>query len=151
MSQHNVQKRTKHHIPLLITVAVDQQGYGHFACHTGGNTALYDIYHVQSSGVLTGVDEYSNMVGSPSYTLDLCPNLVLSHTEITYGHDVPGRVTLKVYNGAGEEIASLVDEYMPVGVHTISWQPRGLSAGIYFLNLQVGDVQVNSKCVLLPR
>jgi hypothetical protein len=130
---------------------VDDEGYGHFACHTGGNTGLYDIYHVQSSGVLTGVDEYDNTNGGCRYTFDLWPNPVPSHTEITYGQDVPGRVTLKLYNIMGEEIMSLVDEWRPVGIHKLSWRPQGLSAGIYFLYFQVGDVQQNTKCVLLPR
>ncbi len=32
---------------------VDRQGFGHVACHTGGNTGIYDIYHIRSAGALT--------------------------------------------------------------------------------------------------
>lgn len=130
---------------------IDQQGYGHFACHTGGNTSFYDIFHVKSSGVLTGVEEYNKTAGCSSYTISICPNPVQSHTEITYGQDVSDHVTLQVYNSIGEEIATLVDEVKQLGIHKETWRPKGLSAGIYFFYLKVGQAEQTAKCVLLPR
>ena len=138
-----------HSIP---SFEVDDQGYGHFACHTGGNTSLYDIYHVRSSGVLTNIDEYTNnAVGSSGLILTLSPNPVQGYTEITHGQRILGHATIKVYNSIGKEVASLVDESVPAGIHRIRWQPQGLSAGIYFLRLESGEAELRAKCVLLPR
>jgi hypothetical protein len=132
---------------------IDQQGYGHVACHTGGNTSIYDIYHVKSSSVLTAVEEFENpIVGSgPAYILRSYPNPVRTHYEVFYYTRMPGRVTLKVYNSIGEEIATLVDKPESSGTHRVIWRPQGLSAGIYFLNLVTDRSEHTVKCVLLPQ
>ena len=131
---------------------IDQQGYGHVACHTGGNTTLYDIYHVKSSRVLTGVGEFGGPIdGSASgYVLLSYPNPVRTHVEVLYNTMVPAHVSLKVYNSVGQEVACLVDEYRSAGGHRTVWRPQKLSAGIYFLALRAGSCEYSRKCILLP-
>jgi len=131
---------------------IDQQGYGHLACYTGGNTGIYDIYHVKSSGVLTSVEEFKNPTAESGccHILYNYPNPVRTHTEIFYGTKFPGHVTLKVCNSIGEEIATLVDESKSSGTHSVVWRPQGLSAGIYFFNLLTDKSEQTGKCVLLP-
>lgn len=134
------------------SLQVDQQGYGHVACHTGGNTSVYDIYHVKSSSVLTNVDEFENpIIGSGSaYLLRNYPNPVRTHTEVFYVLKYPGHVTLRIYNSIGEEVTTLVDETKLSGMHSVVWRPQDLSAGIYFFHLISNRSEKNRKCILLP-
>lgn len=131
---------------------MDQEGYGHVACHTGGNTSFYDIYHVKSSGVLTGMEELDNpaVERSYGYILSSVPNPVRTHAEISYCITRPGHVRIKVCNTIGEEITELVNEFKPCGTYSVVWQPEGLSAGIYFISLVPCRSEKIIKCVLLP-
>ncbi len=137
-----------HFIP---SFQIDHEGYGHIACHTGGNTGLYDIYHILSSGVLTGLSEYDNSVGCKGLSLNSFPNPAYGHTKITYAHEIPIHITLKVYNGIGEEVTTLVDEVSVAGVHEKSWYAEDMSAGVYFFHIKAGDMEEGVKCVLYNR
>ncbi|MBE0431911.1 T9SS type A sorting domain-containing protein [candidate division WOR-3 bacterium] len=139
---------TDHFVP---SFGIDGPGYGHIACHTGGNTNLYDIYHIRSGSVLTGIEELEVPAGEngPGKILHNYPNPAKSYSQITYGNAVSGSVTLKVYSSAGQEIATLLDEFRPAGTYTVSWRPRDLSAGIYFIRLGTGGSVQTMKCVLV--
>jgi hypothetical protein len=131
---------------------IDQEGYGHVACHTGGNTSIYDIYHVKSSGVLTCVEEFEEPAdkNASGYILHSFPNPIRTQAEISYFITDPGHVSIKVYNSIGEEIAELVGESRTYGIYSVVWRPVGLSAGIYFLHLAIGRSGNTTKCILLP-
>ncbi len=129
---------------------IDGQDYGHVACHTGGNTGLYDIYHVKSSGMLAVEEDFEYSSVSTVPWVQSRPNPFNGYTEITYGIPYPGRVTLSVYNSAGERVAVLYDGFTAAGTRKALWRPHGLSAGIYFLRLATDRSSLNAKCVLLP-
>jgi len=131
---------------------IDQEGYGHVACHTGGNTSVYDIYHVKSSEVLTGVEEFEEPMGknASGYILHSFPNPIQTQAEISYCITDPGQVSIRVYNSIGEKIAELVSEYRACGTYSVVWRPVGLSAGIYFLRFVTDRYGNTTKCVLLP-
>ena len=131
---------------------IDQDGYGHVACHTGGNTSIYDIFHVQSSEVLTAIEELKNPFETSGTTcmLYIYPNPSRTQAEIVYSNTFPAYVVLKVFSDAGAEIATLVDEFRPPGIHNIIWQPQHLSAGVYFVRLSIGGLERTSKCIVLP-
>ena len=59
-------------------------------------------------------------------------------TTITFSTPVPGHVRLAVYNLLGQEVATLVDEDRPAGVHTVEFDGAGLPNGAYFYQLTTG-------------
>jgi hypothetical protein len=68
------------------------------------------------------------------------PNPFNPKTIIHYSLKVPNDVSLKIYNLAGQEIETLVNNsYHMAGQYTVTWQPRGLSTGIYFYKIQTGE------------
>ena len=77
------------------------------------------------------------------------PNPFNPSTTIRYGLPEPGRVTLKVYNISGQEVATLADEHQPAGYHQISWDATGHSSGIYFYQIQAGEFQKVRKIIFL--
>jgi hypothetical protein len=56
--------------------------------------------------------------------------------------------TLKIFNLAGQEIATLVDGFEIVGEHEAKWQPQDLPSGIYFYRLQADDLSETRKLIL---
>lgn len=104
-----------------------------------------------------GSFEYSKEVeflnSSPS-TLNLLqnyPNPFNPTTVISYGLQVPGRVTLKIFDLLGNEVATLVDEEQPAGTHEykLSTLNYKLSSGIYIYQLRAGTFITTKKMVLL--
>ena len=131
--------------------AIDGAGYGHVACHTGGNTMLYDIYHVRSSGQLAVLEgqEVPIVEYESAGVLYNQPNPMKGQTRVTYYHAAAGHMTLRVYDSGGEAVATLVDEARPAGIYTADWRRENLPAGIYFLRLESGGSVRVAKCVLV--
>ena len=66
----------------------------------------------------------------------------------------PHRSTLKIYNIAGQEVKTLVDEEQAPGYYSVSWDGRDglgkeVSSGIYFYRLHAGSYYEIRKMVLL--
>ena len=58
-------------------------------------------------------------------------------------------VTLKVYDILGNEVATLVDEYKPVGTYEVEFDAGKLASGIYYYQLRSGEVLQTKKMILL--
>jgi len=59
------------------------------------------------------------------------------------------RVTLKVYDILGREVATLVNEEKPAGEYEVELNAAGLPSGIYFYQLQAGQFLETKKMVLM--
>ena len=57
-------------------------------------------------------------------------------------------MAIRIYNLAGQEIETLVNEYQPTGEHVLTWQPKKLPSGLYFYKLQVGKFSETKKLIL---
>ncbi len=66
-------------------------------------------------------------------------------------------VALKIYNILGQEVAALINENRDAGQHSVQWNARSLSSGVYFYRLyahptdakQTGDFMQTKKLLLL--
>ncbi len=76
------------------------------------------------------------------------PNPFSPSTTIEYVLPKSGYITLKIFNLAGQEIETLVDEFKTEGKHQLEWQPKGLPSGLYFYKLQAGEFSVTKKLLL---
>lgn len=45
-------------------------------------------------------------------------------------------VSLKIYNAQGQEVATVLNEKLPAGEHTVRWDAGALPAGIYYYQLR---------------
>lgn len=93
-------------------------------------------------------------VGSIDGTIDKLeqnyPNPFSSSTIIKYSIGKPGHVTLKVFDLNGRILETLVNTHQSIGAFEITWQPNGLSSGLYYYSLQVGDYR-DVKKILYKR
>jgi hypothetical protein len=58
-------------------------------------------------------------------------------------------VEIKIYNGLGEEITTLINEFKNSGKYRIIYNTPGLSSGVYFCRMKAGDVVLTKKMILL--
>jgi len=63
------------------------------------------------------------------------PNPFNPHTQISYQISIPSKVSLKVYDVLGNEVATLVDGYKSVGKYEVNFS-SSLSSGLYFYKLE---------------
>ena len=77
------------------------------------------------------------------------PNPFNPSTIITYQLPEQSRVTLKVYDIIGKEVATLVDKEQAVGSYEVEFDAASLSSGIYIYRLQAGDYIAQKKMVLV--
>jgi len=83
------------------------------------------------------------------------PNPFNPKTEISY--DVPadgGRVTIEIFDIAGNRVRTLLDEFRGAGSHSVFWdgmddQGQALASGVYFYRLEAPNVQATKKMMLL--
>ncbi|MGH7454326.1 MAG: T9SS type A sorting domain-containing protein, partial [bacterium] len=77
------------------------------------------------------------------------PNPFNPSTVISFQLPVNSRVTLKVFDVLGREVATLVDhEVLTAGHHARSWEANNATSGVYFYRLVAGDFQETRKMIL---
>ena len=59
------------------------------------------------------------------------------------------KVTLKVFDVLGKEVATLVNEEKQVGTYELTWNAANLPSGVYFFRLQAGSYVQTRKMILL--
>lgn len=82
------------------------------------------------------------------------PNPFNPSTRITYSMPKPDKVRLVVYDILGNEIAELVNAYVPDGQHEVEWKGKNksgqqVSSGVYFYSLISGERKIVKKMFLV--
>lgn len=91
---------------------------------------------------VSSVSDNDNSLKDESFILEQnYPNPFNPTTEIKYRLLVTGKVTLKVYNILGKEIATLVNEELATGEHEVKFDAAALPSGIYFYQLRISALQ----------
>jgi flagellar hook assembly protein FlgD len=60
-----------------------------------------------------------------------------------------GRVSLKVYNMLGQEMATLYSGRLSGGSHRFTWDAEQAASGVYFFELRTGWEVIMEKVVLM--
>ncbi|MHB8843024.1 MAG: T9SS type A sorting domain-containing protein, partial [Candidatus Aquicultor sp.] len=84
------------------------------------------------------------------------PNPFNPETVIRYQVSVSGKVTLKIYDILGNEVATLLDEEQQAGKYSVKFDAtsnhqltiNALSSGVYFYQLRAGNFVETKKMVL---
>ena len=63
--------------------------------------------------------------------------------------DVGRQTRLSVYDLLGREVALLVDDIIPAGTHSMTFNASGLPSGVYVMRLQSGGQVLTRRMMLL--
>jgi hypothetical protein len=114
-------------------------------------TYKYRLKQIDNDGKF----EYSYVitlyVGTPAvfYLSQNYPNPFNPSTRIDYSVPQASKVSLKIYDMLGREVASLVDEYKEIGTYTVTFDASNLAGGIYFYTISAGDFVETKKMSLV--
>lgn len=100
----------------------------------------------KSAGV--GVEDDSNQPATYSLGQNY-PNPFNPTTMVPFSLKQSGKVSIKIYNAIGEEIAVLVSGNLPAGNHETQWDASTVTSGIYFCRMQSGSFSSTKKLILV--
>jgi hypothetical protein len=141
-----------------------QQKYGNFICqngsiydgiYTGLNSAtglISGVYYVgQTSvkGTISNNVEVKETVPSPFSVAQNIPNPFNPSTTINFALARPGKVTVDIFNAAGQKVDTVVNANMSAGDHSAIWNASKYSAGVYFYTVTSGSFTKTMKMTLL--
>jgi len=106
-------------------------------------------------GGITGVKHFPPQTRSPTHFF--CqnhPNPFNPETRISFALPKEMRITLRLYNLFGEEVARLYDGSMSVGAHSLIWNGRSqfgqaVSSGLYIYRLESEQALLTGKMILM--
>jgi len=106
-------------------------------------------YEVLKS-VTVGVENVSSVVPASFSLKQNFPNPFNPTTNIKFDMVKGANVTLKVFDLAGKEVATLVDnEFVSAGTKQVIFEGAKLSSGIYFYTLTAGNFKETKKMMLI--
>ncbi|MFH1845477.1 MAG: T9SS type A sorting domain-containing protein [bacterium] len=116
--------------------------HGSYNCDVG-------YWHIRFFDVTTSADGEGDELPR-AYRLDRnYPNPFNPTTTIPFALPKTGRVTLNLYDLTGRMVATLIDEDLPAGEHSIVLKSDRLASGVYFYRIQAGDFVQSRRMMLV--
>ncbi len=121
-------------------------------CEQGLGTSRADMgyYGGRYSDFITDVkDNITNIIPTKYSLLQNYPNPFNPSTTIQFAIPEAGKVSLKIYNILGEQVAVLINREMNAGYKSINFDASKLSSGVYLYRLKAGKFNKTMKLLLL--
>ena len=102
----------------------------------------YRLKQIDFDGSFTYSNEVEVEVIAPKeFSLDQnYPNPFNPSTKITFSLATDSKVTLKVFDVIGQEVASLINQNLTAGVHNVDFNAAGINSGVYFYRIEASGV-----------
>jgi glucose/arabinose dehydrogenase len=127
---------------LISTFGVDENNEL-YICTYGSAGKIYK-FHPVPIGVKGNSELPSGFSLQQNY-----PNPFNPVTKIKYSLPNASFVTLKIYDGLGREIKTLVSGYKAAGNYGVRWDASNYPSGIYYYRLTSGSVSIERKMALV--
>ncbi|MER3525135.1 MAG: hypothetical protein C4326_14090, partial [Ignavibacteria bacterium] len=113
----------------------------------GAASALFDV--IACGPGLLSVPEQLSTLPSAFRVEQNYPNPFNPSTTIRFSLPHMTRLSLKVYNTLGQEVATLAEGEFAAGTYSVQWNAVGFASGVYFYRLQAASMAETKKLVLL--
>lgn len=115
-----------------------------------GNYGSSDVQIIIAGQTWLGADDPAPVAVDEFRLIGNYPNPFNPTTNIRFNLPADLRVTLKIYNTVGQEVAVLSDNRMLArGEHAMSFDGSAFASGVYFYKLDAGEFTAVSKMVLM--
>lgn len=128
----------------------ERQEYSYIDRNVTTGKYFYRLKQIDFDGSFRYSTEIDVVAKLISFSLEQnFPNPFNPSTTIRFA--LPGNrfVTVKIYDVLGNEIAVLLHEERPAGLHSVEFDASGLSSGTYFYKLQAGGNIFTRKMLLI--
>jgi len=114
------------------------------------NTVMQAVPKFQANDIEDNNGILNNDNSMNKYSLENnFPNPFNPSTSINFNIPVDGFVKLKVYDMAGREVATLVNEVRVAGSYSVEFNASNLTSGVYFYKLTSGNFSATKKMLLI--
>ncbi len=109
-----------------------------------------DFMITSSDGIMMTKQFVFGYAGPKEFKLEQnFPNPFNPTTTIQYQLPQDAKVTLKVYDILGSEVATLINAEQEAGYYEVNWNASNLASGVYIYRLQTGSFVSVKKMMLL--
>jgi len=115
----------------------------------GQRQPLLDVIGTEMSVATRIVAENPETLPGGFALFDNYPNPFNPRTAVSYQLTAISFVRLGVYDGLGREVATLVNEEKPAGLHTVTWIAQDFPSGVYVCRLIAGGRSDSRKMLLV--
>ncbi|MCW8804792.1 MAG: T9SS type A sorting domain-containing protein [Ignavibacteriaceae bacterium] len=131
--------------------STETKNYSYVDANLSSGTYAYRLKQFDFDGTFSYSDIVNvDVTGPMQFELSQnYPNPFNPSTTINFSIPQSSNVTLKVFNTLGQEVATLVNQNMESGVHTINFDASALNSGIYFYRLDAGQYSDVRKMTLI--
>lgn len=125
-----------------------------YLAYNSAASSIYDWFKVMNYSIRC-IKDYPTRMENESYIpkkfklMQNFPNPFNPSTIIQFETTHKTFISLKVFNVLGNEIATLINEEKPVGIHKVEWSVKGLPSGIYFYKIQTGNFSETKKMLVI--
>lgn len=120
-----------------------------------GNTAYIGCFGgsgyplAQKVEKLVSVEDQGEIVVNGYKLSQNYPNPFNPTTKINFELSASGFTTLKIYDMLGNEVATLVQNELTAGSHSVNFNAANLASGTYLYQLNVNGTRITNKMILL--
>ncbi|UCF65510.1 MAG: T9SS type A sorting domain-containing protein [bacterium] len=107
------------------------------------------LFWQDSTDLIVGIRQLSSLHPTEFTLKQNFPNPFNPTTVISWQLAVGSPVKLTIYNLLGQTVKILVDEWLPVGIHTVEFDGSGLPSGVYLYKIEAGEYVEVRKMVLM--
>lgn len=110
--------------------------------------AEYQLNGASGNNLKKAIEDETNKI-TQAELFNNYPNPFNPVTVISYQIPIAGKVSLKVYDVLGKEVASLVDEYKNEGKYSVQFNASSLPSGMYIYEIRANNFIRSGKMLLL--
>lgn len=133
----------------IRSVHIDMLGSGGTAVPLPTSTSITYALTTTEAGVVTSVEAKDDQVPAEFQLSQNYPNPFNPSTTIRFSLPRREHVTLRVFDVLGREVATLLDDELSSGEHSVVFNSKNLSSGVYFYRLTAGQFTQIRKGILM--
>ncbi len=127
-------------------------GVGEMMFASNDTTKLYFASESRSVWTInrtpTGITNKDNLLPS-KLSVSAYPNPFNAATRIEFTLPEAGEITADIYDILGRHVATVIDDYLFPGHHSVVWSPEGIATGQYYLRLSNQEITSGRKLLYL--